>query len=822
MRLYQRLCAFLVLCLSATVLPLPAVAASAAAVNTAAQLNVQQFLDGQPGTLKKYREGKYTAAQVIQNYTSYYNLDPRVVLTLLELGPRLLTNPNPPDEAVRKPLGSAGPDGFTQQIEWSVREIRAGFGPYTTAPTVKFTDGSSVTLDVQDAAVVIAVQRFLAMGRTQAEWRALVDGYTPLYQKLWGDQPDTPTPTPTAARPFLKLPWPAGVEMIHTSYFDHAFPAVDRGGDNNDFIVDYRGRGNLSYNSHDANDFYFPAKPTGTPILAAAPGIAYAISSPGNGVVIRHTGQYAGYETVYWHLDQFAAIFGGKIDSGVGVPVEAGTPLGVSGKSGFTNGGAHLHFEVRHNGKQVDPYGWYGPGTDPCAAWTAGCEASVWLWDDSLSGTYDFTRPDAPAPKDTEPPIGNLAVAPDRDLGLLVNFDGNVVPTVGRGFPQVNSASSARPPFEEGVFGQAMQTPSAIAVTYPISGNVELERGTISLWAKLPAEYPASNTRRNYLFATSANPEDGNVYTDTLALRREQGDNGPQWNFWTVDDAGKSHSLVISDTLSSGWHQFAITWDRALGRKSLYIDGELKAQASSIDLPTSFGDRLQLGRFLANYGASGATIDELAIFKRPLSLYEIKRLAAKQDVYTGADGPIAPARVVTDRTVLLDANAIDAQGGIVSVQLKRDDEEWSAPQPYYDTYRWTISSTEGLHTFAIKYRDRADNETVVTTTLELAAPLTGAADVRSTFDTAAVLGFAVAGIEPEGAQPAERQAWLMQHVQMQLSTYDDFRDAVWEPFVDVRVWNWAQNQPRTVYVRFRDERGRISAPQIAGPDATSP
>lgn len=818
MRFYRLLRAVVLLSVILATPSLPARAATVPEPALAAQLNVQTFLDDQPGQLKSYREGKYTAAQVIQSYSSYYNLDPRVVLTLLELGPHLLTDGNPAPETLRRPFGSAGPESFSLQIEWAVREIRAGFGPYTTAPTVQFSDGTSTALDINQEPVLIAVQRFLAAGRTQSEWRALVDGYVPLYTKLWGNRPAPEQPTPTAARPFLQLPWPAGIEVIHSSYFDHVYPTVDRGSDNNSFIVNYLGRGNLSYNTHDGHDYYFPQQPIGTPMLAAAPGIAYAYSSPGNGVVIRHGGAYAGYETVYWHLDQFALIFQGKIDNGIGVPVEAGTILGTSGKSGFTDGGAHLHFEVRHNGKQVDPYGWYGPGPDPCAAWTAGCEASVWLWDERLSGTYDFTRPGAPAPQDREPPVGTLAVAPDRELALLAHFDATVVPTIGRGFPEING-SGAKPRFAEGVFDQAIQVPGSFELTYPISGNLELERGTLALWVKLPAEYPASSTKRHYLFAASANPEDGKVYSDTLALRREPGDSGAQWNFWTVDDAGMAHSLTVSDTLAGeSWHHVAVSWDRATGLKALFIDGQRVAQASGVTLPTALGERLQLGRFIAGFGASGATFDELAIFRRALSLREIKRLADRQDLYTGANGPLKSAYVVTDRTVLLDANAIDAQGGIVSVQLRRDDEPWSAPQPYYDSYRWTISGGEGVHTFAIRYRDRADNETVVTTTLELQAPLIGTASVRSSFDTAAVLGLSLQGFEGQPEPGQTVQSWLAEQVEVQLSTHEDFRDAAWEPFTEVRVWNWQPAEQRAVYVRFRDMRGRISLPQRVGPD----
>lgn len=814
MRILNLVCGIVVLV--AVVLIAPRTQAGAA-TTAVAPFGVQQFLDGQPGVLKTFREGNYTAAQMIEAYSSYYNLDPRVSLTLLELDRALLSDPSPPGDALRQPFGAAGPDGFRQQTSWAVREIRAGFGPYSSPPVVQFSDGTSATLDLNQDDVVIAVQGFLAQGRTQPEWQQLISRYEPLSKQLFGAIPEPPQNKPAAARPFLSLPWPAGIPVVHSSYFDHVYPTVDRGGDDNDFMVNYLGRGNLSYNTHDGHDYYFPQQPTGTPILAAAPGTAYAYTTPGNGVVIRHGGAYSGYETVYWHLDQFALIFQGKIDNGAGVPVEAGTVLGTSGKSGFTDGGAHLHFEVRHNGKQVDPYGWYGAGPDPCAAWAAGCEASVWLWSEQLHGLYDFTRPDAPAPQDTEPPVGSLAVSPDEHLGLLAHFDEQIVPTLGIGGPQTNNG---KPQFEPGVFGQAVRLDAGLELTYPISGNLDLDRGAVALWAKLPEQYPVSSTQRHYLWAASANPEQGNVYTDTLALRRERTDSGTHWNFWTVDDTGTQHNLVAPDTLSGGWHHFVATWDRATGAKALYVDGQRVAQNNNAALPTRTGSRLQLGRFISGYGASGISADELALFKRVPSAAEIARLAQRQDIYTRNSGPISTAAVVTERTVMLDANALDAQGGIVAVQLRRDNEPWYAPQAYHDSYRWTISGTAGLHTFAIRYRDRANNETVVTTTLNLQLPLDAAASVRSTANDAVVLGLQVA--DPAApSDPQAHAAWLQQ-IEFQLSATADFADAVWEPYSDVRVWNWAAGQPRAVYVRFRDGGGRMSAPQRVGPDVPAP
>jgi murein DD-endopeptidase MepM/ murein hydrolase activator NlpD len=790
--------------------------------------DVQAFLERQPGALKQYRDGRYRAAQVIQGYATYYNLDPRTLLALLELVPHLLTTPNPPREALRRPFGNSGPDGFTGQVDWAAREIRAGFGPYTAPPQVSFTDGSSATLPLDQDPSLIAVQRFLAQGRTQAEWGHLKARYAPLFRQLFGSEPETvtPAPTPAAGRPFLKLPWPAiypaapgdpltgkPVRMVHSSFFDHVYPTVDRGPDGNNFVVTYLNTGNVSYNSHDGHDYYFPDRPIGTPIVAAADGIAYALTTRGNGVVIRHTGAYAGYETVYWHLDAFDQKFAGRIDTGTGVEVQAGDYLGVSGKSGFTDGGAHLHFEVRHNGRQVDPYGWFGPGTDPCAVWTAGCEASVWLWDDSLRGSYDFTSPEAPAPRDTEAPAGTLSVVTDPDLKLLLHFDDQPVQSVGVGAPTIAAAhgklKDADLQYEDGVFGRAVRVVPGAELSYPITGNLQLSSGSLSLWAKLPARYGSNGTGRHYLFAASAEESDTahGVYTGTLALRREETAGDPRWNFWTVDDKGLRHDLVFTDTLQPGWHHFAVTWQSsgsgARGEKQLYIDGIPVANAANVSLPSFVGETLKLGHWTQGHGDIGAALDELAVFGRPLNASEVQSLARRTNFVSGDPGPLDSSSSSATRNVVLDTNAIDRQGGVVSVRLRRDGEPWGEPVPYYDSYRWSITGTEGVHTFAVEYRDRADNVSVVTTTVTLASPPRGTVSLLRTDDLSATLRLVAPGGAPS---------------KVQLSGAPDFADAEWQPFKEELPWSWQPGRPRIVYVRFQQVPG-VPGPTLPfGPD----
>lgn len=86
---------------------------------------------------------------------------------------------------------------------------------------------------------------------------------------------------------------------------------------------------------------------TGTPILAAGDGvITYRgwKGGYGNYVQIRHNGTYS---TAYGHASRFANIR-------VGSRVKQGQVIAYVGSTGRSTG-AHLHFEVHQNGRQVNP-----------------------------------------------------------------------------------------------------------------------------------------------------------------------------------------------------------------------------------------------------------------------------------------------------------------------------------------------------------------------------------------------------------------------------------------------------------------------------------
>jgi hypothetical protein len=165
---------------------------------------------------------------------------------------------------------------------------------------------------------------------------------------------------PEVALPRLQLPvrCEIGVVCNVQNYFDH-----DPGSGFRDYAC-----GQLGYDGHDGTDIRVPnlaIMRRGVEVVAAAPGRVRAIRDEmpdvimreadpgairgreaGNGVVLRHGNDW---ETQYSHM------LSGSIRVRPGDEVRAGQVLGLIGLSGKTEF-PHLHFEVRHRGKPVDPF----------------------------------------------------------------------------------------------------------------------------------------------------------------------------------------------------------------------------------------------------------------------------------------------------------------------------------------------------------------------------------------------------------------------------------------------------------------------------------
>jgi murein DD-endopeptidase MepM/ murein hydrolase activator NlpD len=99
---------------------------------------------------------------------------------------------------------------------------------------------------------------------------------------------------------------------------------------------------------HEGLDY---AAPSGTPILAAADGRVLRTgtsSSYGRFVEIQHAN---GVTSFYAHMS--------RIGASEGDVVVAGDAIGLVGSTGRSTG-AHLHFEIRRNGQQINPENFLG------------------------------------------------------------------------------------------------------------------------------------------------------------------------------------------------------------------------------------------------------------------------------------------------------------------------------------------------------------------------------------------------------------------------------------------------------------------------------
>ena len=177
---------------------------------------------------------------------------------------------------------------------------------------------------------------------------------------------------------FLPIACELGKDCFVQNYFD-----TDPGPGAQDFSC-----GGATYDGHKGIDIRLISnreteKPY--PVLAAASGkvrgardgmpdlllrrqnaSALANRECGNGVVIEHD---EGWETQYCHLRQ------GSVVVKQGMRVTAGQMLGFVGFSGMADF-AHVHFEVRHQGKPIDPF----TGQPANASCTVDPATPVSLW----------------------------------------------------------------------------------------------------------------------------------------------------------------------------------------------------------------------------------------------------------------------------------------------------------------------------------------------------------------------------------------------------------------------------------------------------------
>ena len=346
---------------------------------------------------------RHTFAEVLIGQTSYYGVNPKVVLALLELQSRLLSTASPSADQLGWAAGYQGENGnrrgLQSQVRWAVKQILTAKRDYPQYAPLTYADNSSAPPPPGMSLSQYAIARTLAPTTSPDRLPALLGRFLDVYTHLFGDPRVAPTDWPAPAAPFLS--WPIDKPAPITSFFDHGGPFLMRNAA--DGITTYWGRNEhdiaFAYNGHDGWDY--AAAPPDLALAAADGDVVFAGNADDNcatrAVVLDHRN---GYRTLYWHLD--------RVDVEIGQTVVRGQPVGMIGSTGCATG-PHLHFGVQYLGRNADPYGWCGAGPDPWREHPAGT-ISNWLWVDR--------------PSPCEPPPADAVVVDTGSTGFAKEGDG--------------------------------------------------------------------------------------------------------------------------------------------------------------------------------------------------------------------------------------------------------------------------------------------------------------------------------------------------------------------------------------------------------------
>ena len=350
---------------------------------------IQAFLDQQPGRLGTYEatlNGKpASAAQIIAaaSLGEPNQINPKVLLTLLEVTAGLLSTHDPLPPTIQQPFRFTNQPAATFESDLFVMGdlLRRSFAAYDpiAAPYIRLGNGSTYQRPPFPNAGTYALE--VALGHLAPDTitfeRFVGDGdgsFRATFLHFFGNPSSSGVLQGTlqATTPFLFKPF---VGNFAAGFF------LDHDTRSNVFAR-FDGTSNGGYDGHDGTD-YTPMAP-GNTVIAAADGVVVFVASdwnqPGVGttwcfgypytretvMIIKHNLNGVQYNTSYWHLTTGSIGINPRTNQQFKATdtILRGETVGLSGNTGCSSG-PHLHFGVQRNGKATDPYGWCGGYADP-------------------------------------------------------------------------------------------------------------------------------------------------------------------------------------------------------------------------------------------------------------------------------------------------------------------------------------------------------------------------------------------------------------------------------------------------------------------------
>lgn len=204
---------------------------------------------------------------------------------------------------------------------------------------------------------------------------------------------------------------------------------------------------------------------TGTPAVAAKAGVvthASSLNGSGNLVVIDHG---KGVETRYAHLSGFNAKVGDK--------VAQGQVIGFVGNTG-TSTGANLHFEIRLDGKAVDPLKYYQVSATKTPTYLTNDILDVHA-SNTMSSKVSFTIPK------------HVLIKVDKKYGTMyqVTYDGKRGYINGANMKEVKGSVKVQPDSEYATTAAtkvlaAEKQGSEVSFTIPKNAQVTIIKKTVN------------------------------------------------------------------------------------------------------------------------------------------------------------------------------------------------------------------------------------------------------------------------------------------------------------------------------------------------------
>jgi len=250
-------------------------------------------------------------------------------------------------------------------------------------------------------------------------------------------------------------------------------------------------------------------------------------------------------------------------------------------------------------------------------------------------------------------------------------------------------------------------------------------------------------------------------------------------------------TLAATDTGGSGLAQMQFSNDNAT-----WSAWQAYTASKSWTLTPGDGTRTVSVRFRDGAG------NESAVFSDTIEL-EAVDLSAPTGSVSINDG----AASTNSATVTLTLDATDTGGsGLAEMQFSHDSVNWSSWEAYATTRSWTLGAGTGTKTVYVRFRDAAANVSAAysdtITVVDESAP-TGSITINGGDETATfrTVSLTLAATDTGGSGLS----------QMQFSN-DNVTWSTWEAFLTAKVWTLeAGTGTRTVYARFRDVAGNVSA-----------